>query len=79
MIYQCINYEVPVKMLCILLCNATCSMQPIYIDYFEDILLYLHLMPKKTEVANEPMQKIHKITVTRHHTPKQEIEEMKLI
>ena len=54
-------------------------MQPIYIDYFEDILLYLHLMPKKTEVANEPMQKIHKITVTRHHTPKQEIEATKLI
>ena len=24
-------------------------------------------MPKKIEVANEPMQKIHKITITRHH------------
>lgn len=40
------------------------------INYFEDILLYLHLMPKKMEVANEPTQKIHKITITRHHVPK---------
>lgn len=30
-IYQFINYEVPVKMICILLGNATCSMQPIYL------------------------------------------------
>ena len=36
-------------------------------------------MPKKMEAANEPMQQIHKITVTRHHTPKQGIEAMKLI
>lgn len=58
--------------------HVVCNLS-IYIDYFEDIFLYLHLMPKKIEVANEPMQKIHKITITRHHTPKQEIEAMKLI
>lgn len=40
-----------------------------YIDYFEDILVYLHLRPKKTEVAIEPTQRIHVITVTRHHAP----------
>ena len=36
-------------------------------------------MPKKMEAANEPMQKIHKITITRYHTPKQGIKAMKLI
>lgn len=50
----------------------------IHIDYFEDILLYLHLMPKKMEVANEPTQKIHKITITKHHVPKRGIGTMKL-
>lgn len=30
-------------------------------------------MPKKMDVVNKPMQKIHEITITRHRVPKQEI------
>lgn len=41
----------------------------IYVDYFEGIFLYLHLIAKKMEVANEPTQIIH-ITITRHRVPK---------
>lgn len=49
-----------------------------YIDYFEDMLLYLHLIPKKTEVVTEPTQRIHEITTTRHHAPEQGIGAMTL-
>lgn len=47
-------------------------------DNVEDILPYLHLMPKKMEVANKPTQKIHKMTITRQRVPKQGIGTIKL-
>lgn len=50
----------------------------IHTDFLKGILLYLHLIPKKMEAVNEPTQKIHDITIIRHHVPKQGIGTIKL-
>lgn len=40
------------------------------------MLLYLHLMPKKMDVANKPTQNTQEITVMTQHIPKCEIRTM---
>lgn len=46
--------------------------------FFQDILLYLHLIPKKMEAVNEPTKTIHAIAIIRHQAPKQGIGTVKL-